>query len=195
MHALFVFSSIQPYLPAAIAVFFYLEGTWGCAPLPLSIGACYTLATIGSLSFSKHTGGGGASPASSSQCVYLQFAWGVPLPPLWWSVPHFSHCYKLSPLQGCWVGAPLLPSLAGLFIYSSREGVPLPHSMELGRPTLFAMCLFFFFFLTACLLFSLFFPLGGSQSVHGAMLICPRFVCGSITCHLAHLLICFSQAG
>jgi hypothetical protein len=156
MHALFVFSSIQPYLPAAIAVFFYLEGTWGCAPPLLSIGACYTLATIGSLSFSKHTGGGGASPASSSQCVYLQFAWGVPLPPLWWSVPHFSHCYKLSPLQGCWVGAPLLPSLAGLFIYSSREGVPLLHSMELGHPALFAT----FFFSASCLLFGLFFSPG-----------------------------------
>jgi hypothetical protein len=28
--------------------------------------------------------------------------WGVPLPTLQWSVPHFSHCYKLSLLQAHW---------------------------------------------------------------------------------------------
>jgi hypothetical protein len=63
---------------------------------------------------------------------------------------------------------PLLPSLASLFIYSLPDGVPLPHSPELGRPALFDMCLFFF----SCL-FSIqfFFPLGGGQSVQGAMLI------------------------
>jgi hypothetical protein len=42
--------------------------------------------------------------------------------------------------------------------------------------------------------FSLF-SLGGSQSVQGAMLICSRVVCGSTMCHLAHLVVYFSQAG
>jgi hypothetical protein len=56
-HAPFVFSSIQSYPPFAIAVFFYLEFTWGGAPPPLSSGACHTLATVGSLSLTKCTGG------------------------------------------------------------------------------------------------------------------------------------------
>jgi hypothetical protein len=41
--------------------------------------------------------------------------------------------------------------------------------------------------------FSLFF-LGGGQSVQWAMLICPRVVCGSTACRLAHLVVCFSWA-
>jgi hypothetical protein len=98
--------------------FFYLEFVWGCAPSPLSGGACHTLATIGYLPLSKHTGGSGTTPTSP----------------------------------------------AGLFIYSSCEGVPLPHSPELRASSLFATCLFFFFS-AACLLFSLcfsFFPGQGS---------------------------------
>jgi hypothetical protein len=52
-----------------------------------------------------------------------------------------------------------------------------------------------FFF--SCLLFSLvfsLFSLGGYQSVQRAMLIFSRVVCGSTACHLAHLVVCFSQA-
>jgi hypothetical protein len=91
--------------------------------------------------------------------------------------------------------SPHLPSLASLFIYSSPEGLPLPHSLELAHPTFFAMCLFFScLFIIQFVLFS-FFPLGGGQSVQGAMLIWPRVVCGSTTYHLAHLVVCFSQAG
>jgi hypothetical protein len=88
---------------------------------------------------------------------------------------------------------PLLPSLASLFIYSLPEGLPLPHSLGLGHPALFAMCLFFFccLFIIQFVFFSLyFFPLGGSLSVQGAVLIWPRVVCGSTLCHLAHLVLC-----
>jgi hypothetical protein len=74
MHAPFVFSSIQPYTPGAIAVFFYyLEFAWGGSPPPLSGVTFHMTATVTSLPLSKHTGEGGATPAFSSQLVYLQF--------------------------------------------------------------------------------------------------------------------------
>jgi hypothetical protein len=85
-------------------------------------------------------------------------------PTLWWSVPHFSRCYKPSPLQahwGRWRHSCLLQS-AYLQFY---EGVPLPHP-----PELFAMCLFNFFS-AAWLLFSLFFSfffLGGGSICPGS---------------------------
>jgi hypothetical protein len=74
MHAPFVFSSIQAYLPVAIAVHFYLEFEWGSALPPLSGGACHTLAASRCLPLSKHTGRDGATPAFSGLLVYLQFA-------------------------------------------------------------------------------------------------------------------------
>jgi hypothetical protein len=50
----------------------------------------------------------------------------------------------------------LLPSLAGLFIYSLPKGLPLPQSLGLGAPC--PLCyVSFFFYSAACLLFSLFF--------------------------------------
>jgi hypothetical protein len=52
-----VFSSIEPYLPVAIAVFFYyLEYLWGGAAPPLSSGTCHTLATATSFPLSKFAG-------------------------------------------------------------------------------------------------------------------------------------------
>jgi hypothetical protein len=48
----------------------------------LSGGACHTLTAVGCLLLSKHTGGGGATPAFSSPLVYLQFVWGGAPPPL-----------------------------------------------------------------------------------------------------------------
>jgi hypothetical protein len=130
--------------------------------------------------------------------LYLQFVWGEALLPLQWSFPHDSHCCKLPLSKVAGRVLLLLPSLASLFIYSLLEGLPLPHS-----PEFWASCplcyMFFFFFSAACLLFSLvffsFFPLCGGQSVQGAMLICPRVACGSTVCCLAHLVVCFSQAG
>jgi hypothetical protein len=73
MHAPFVFSSIQPYLPVAIAVLFYLEFAWGGAPPLVSCGACHTLDTVRRLTLSKHTGGCGTTLAFSGQLAYLQF--------------------------------------------------------------------------------------------------------------------------
>jgi hypothetical protein len=72
-------------------------------------------------------------------------------------------------------GSPLLPSLAGLFIYSSREGVPpTPALRSSGCPALFAVCLFFFQLLAYYSVFFFISSLGGGQSVQAAMLICPR---------------------
>jgi hypothetical protein len=53
MHASSVFSSVQPYLPVAIAVF---EFTWGGSPPQLSSGACHILAAVTSLPLSNYTG-------------------------------------------------------------------------------------------------------------------------------------------
>jgi hypothetical protein len=116
MHAPFVFSSVQPYPPVAIAVLFQLEFSYGCPPPPLSGGACPTLAAVGRLPLPKHTGGGGATPTFSAWLVYLQLAWRSAPPPLQWSFSHDSHCYKLSLLQGCWVGA-APPAFSGKLFY------------------------------------------------------------------------------
>jgi hypothetical protein len=100
---------------------------------------------------------------------------------LQWSFPHDSHCYKLSLLQGCWVGLPLLPSLAAcLFTVHVRE-CPSPTLWSSGRPTLFAMCLFFFFCLSCLFVFS-FFPGQGS--------VCPGAYADLFqgVPHVAHLL-------
>jgi hypothetical protein len=86
----------------------------------------------------------------------------------------------------------LLPSPAGLFIYSSVRDCPSPCLQCSGCPALFATCLFFF--PSSCLLFSLFFSLGGGQSVQGAMLIWPRLSVG-VPHDTSHLVVCFSQAG
>jgi hypothetical protein len=71
-HAPFVFPSIQSYPPVAIALLFYLEFKWGHVPPPLSGGACHTLAIVGHLLLSKHTGGGGATPTFSGllNCLF-----------------------------------------------------------------------------------------------------------------------------
>jgi hypothetical protein len=90
---------------------------------------------------------------------------------------------------------PLLPSLAGLFIYSSVRDLPFPPLWHSGHPALFATCLFLLLLFIIQFGFFLFFFLGGGPSVQGATLIWPRVVCGSTMCHLAHLVFCFSQAG
>jgi hypothetical protein len=69
----------------------------------------------------------------------------------------------------------LLPSPAGLL-----WGISPPPASALRAPCPLYTCLFFFFL----------FSLGGGQSVHGAMLICPRVVCGSTAYRLAHLVVC-----
>jgi hypothetical protein len=102
--------------------------------------------------------------------------------------------------------APHPPSPAGLFIYSSRGEVPLPHSpaegatqgttpppfsRAQGTPPSLLLVLFF----QLLIIQGFFLGGGGGQSVQGAMLIFLRGGCGRTTCHLfAHLLVCVSQA-
>jgi hypothetical protein len=104
----------------------------------------------------------------------------------------------LSPrlLSGCHHSC--LPWPACLFTVCMRY-CPYPTLWSSGHPALFATCLSFFFFQLfvyywVCF-FSLFFFPGWGHSVQGAMLIWPRVVCGSTACCLAHLVVCFSQAG
>jgi hypothetical protein len=88
----------------------------------------------------------------------------------------------------------LLPSLASLFIYSSMRDCPSPASLALRAP-----CpLYYISFLLLLLIIQfgfLLFSLGGGRSVQGVMLSWPSIVCGSTTCRLAHLAVCFSPAG
>jgi hypothetical protein len=118
---------------------------------------------------------------------YLEF--------MWWSVPHFNHCYSL-PLSKHTGRRGATPTFSGQLVYLQLEwGVLLPYSLELRVPC--PLCYLSFF--SSCLFiiqfgFFFFFPWVGGQSVQGAMLICSRVVCGSTTCCLAHLVVCFSQA-
>jgi hypothetical protein len=82
MNVLFVCSSIQPYTPFAIAIF---------------------------------------------------FAWGVALPPLWWCFPHDNLSYKLSPLQGWWVGKTAPGQLT--YLYFAWGTAPPPLSGTPGAVT------------------------------------------------------------
>jgi hypothetical protein len=81
----------------------------------------------------------------------------------------------------------LLLSLAWLVYLQFWEGFPSSPFWRSGWPTLFATCLY----CSYCLLLSFsFFPLGGSRSFQGAMLIWPRVVSGSTMYCLAHLVVC-----
>jgi hypothetical protein len=132
MHAPFVFSSIQPYLPVAIAVFFF----------------------------------------------NLELAWGYAPPPLRWSVPQDSHCYKLSPLQGCWASAatPGLLQRACLFTVRELSGA------QGALPSL----LHVFFFFSCLFIIQIFFPWAVVSLFRG---LC-RFVLGFSVgvLHAAYLL-------
>jgi hypothetical protein len=191
MYAPFVFSSIQPYPPVAIAVFFYFQFAWGIAPPPLSGGMCHTSAVIGAFP-SPSTLREMRPHPTSPRLVYLQFAWGS-APPSSSGDFHMTATvtsFPCSKIAG--QGSSLLRSLAGLFINSSHEGVPFPHSPELTAPRPLCYMSSFYFFSAACLLFSFFFlfSLDGFSLSRG---LC-WFVPGSTTCHLfAHLV--FSQAG
>jgi hypothetical protein len=75
-----LFSSVGLYHLVVIAALVYLQFTWGNAPPPLCGGLCLMSVTVGSLSLSKSTGGGYATPTFSGWLVYLQFAGEVLLP-------------------------------------------------------------------------------------------------------------------
>jgi hypothetical protein len=89
----------------------------------------------------------------------VQVGW-CPSPTLLWSMPHDSHCYKLSPLQGCCSGS-AAPAFSGQLVYLQFAwgSAPLPLSRAQGAlPSL--LHVFFFF---SCLFiiqfgFFLFFP-------------------------------------
>jgi hypothetical protein len=186
MHTPFVFFSIQPYPPVALAVFSYLEFD-GDVPSPTLWWSCHTLAAVGSLPLYKHTEGGGATPTFSGWLfIFTVYMRECPFPPFQWSFPHDSCCYKLSPLQGCWAGA----APPDYFMWR----VPFPYEQELRAPC--PLC--YVFFSAACLFsvcfFFSFFP-SWDQSGQGAVLMCSRVVHGNIICHLAHLVVCFFQAG
>jgi hypothetical protein len=147
--------------------------------------------TATSFPLSKHTGGGGATPTFSGQCVYLQFPWEVTLPPS--PVEFSSHChfYRLFHswlLGGCHHSC--LLQQACLLTVPWEIAPPPPFSTQGAPPSL--LCVFFIVIVSS---FFFLFSLGGVWSVQGAMLIWPRVVCGSTTCRLAHLVVCFSQAG
>jgi hypothetical protein len=113
-------------------------------------------------------------------------------PPLLWSFPP-TITFTSFPTPGYWAGA-TTPAFSSQLVYLQfHEGLPLLPLRHSWHPTLFSMCLFYCCYYSVC--FFLFFSLGGGWSVQGAMLIWPRVVCGSTTCSLAHLVVCFSQVG
>jgi hypothetical protein len=187
-------SEAAAHLPTAVSLlllevlFMQISGvsltlTW---PLRLCLLRVLLGATATATSFplSKHTGGGDTAPAFSNRYVYLQLMWEVSLSPL--SSGAFLPLPLLQAfplLVAGWV-LPLLPSLAGVFVYSSMRYSPPPLFGAQGAlPSL--LCVFFVVIAYYFFLFSL----GGGWSVQGAMLIWPMFVCGSTTYHLAHLVV------
>jgi hypothetical protein len=115
--------------------------------------------------------GGGSSPVSCG--VFLP-------PPLSRAFPLLvAGCVHSFPLE------PLWPGLACLFTVPGR--IPLPYSLALSVPPSLPLV---FIVLIAYYSVSLFSP-GEGQSVQGAMLFCPRVVCGSTVYHLAHLVYVF----
>jgi hypothetical protein len=143
--------------------------------------------TATSFPLSKHTGGGDTAPVFSGQSVYSQFTWKVCFPPSPLELSSHRHFYKLSRswLLGMCCHSCLL-WLACLFTVLWRIAPPPLFCAQGALPSL--LCLFFVVIAYFSVFFS--FSLGGSWSVQGAMLIWPRVVCGSTTCHLAHLVVC-----
>jgi hypothetical protein len=147
-------------------------------------------ATITSFPLSKDTGGSGTTPAFSGWLVYLQFTWEMSLPPSPVEFSSYCHFYKLSCPKVAGRVPLLLPSQAGLFIYSSVRDCPSsPLALRVPHP----LCYFSFVVVVIySVCFLSLFSLGGGHSVQGAMLIWLRVVCGSTTCRLAHLVVCVS---
>jgi hypothetical protein len=139
-------------------------------------------ATVTSLPFCKDTGEGGTTPVFSSWLVYLQIAWEVPLPPLQWDPPHNIVTSLLSKVAG-WV-PPLLPSLAGLFFYSSVRGCPLSFSAQGTPPSLLHVFLLLFFIIQ---FFFSFFPEWGS--------VCPGGYAGLAQGYLWEYCVLLSSPG
>jgi hypothetical protein len=125
-------------------------------------------------------------------CLFTDFMGSV-LSPLS-SGTLFTTLLQAFPFQCCWVGATTAAFSGQLVYLQFCEGLPLPPSLvvQVTHP----LCYVSFF--VVVIYYSVWccspFSLCGVQSVQGAMLIWPRDVCGNITCHLSHLVVCFSRA-
>jgi hypothetical protein len=117
----------------------------------------------------------------------------VSLPPSPVEFSSHHHFYKLSCSKVAGGGA-TTPAFSGQLVYLQfSEGLPLLPSSVLREPCpLWYMSFVVVFCYSVCFL-SLF-PLGGGQSVQGAMLIWPRVVCGSTMCSLPYLVVCIFWA-
>jgi hypothetical protein len=108
-------------------------------------------------------------------------------PSLLWSFP-LTATFTSFPAPGCWACA-TAPDFSSWLVYLQfREGLPLPTSLVLrvSRP----LCYVSFLLLLLIIQFFFLFSMDGGQSVQRAMLVCPRAVCGSTACCLAHLVVC-----
>jgi hypothetical protein len=115
----------------------------------------------------------------SQACMFVYSSHGKwVFPPLLWIFPP-SATLTSFPAPGCWLHAPA-PTRASpacpacLFTVPGR--IPFPQSSALSVPHPLSCVSLLFLLLISQFLF---FSLGGGQSVHGAMLLWPRLVCGS----------------
>jgi hypothetical protein len=108
--------------------------------------------TLGEVTLHPHSQAGMFIYSSHGKWVF---------PPLLWSFPPTA-AFTSFPTPDCCVLLLLLPSLAGLFIYSSVRDCLSPTLQHSGHPVLFATCLFCCY----CLLFS-FFPWVGVSLSRG----------------------------
>jgi hypothetical protein len=143
-----------------------------------------TTATVTSFPLSRHTGGHPPSLA----ILFTDHVRSAPS--LLSSRTLLTTLLQAFLLQVCWKGA-AAPTFSTQLVYLQFcEGLPLPPPSELKAPCPLCYMSFCYCYYSVSL-----FSLGGGQSVQEAMLIWPRVVCGSTTCCLAHLVLCFSQAG
>jgi hypothetical protein len=125
----------------------------------------------------------------SLACVFIYSSRGKwAFPPLLWSFP-LTAAFTSFPALGCWTDA--TPALFCQLVYLEFHGV-LPLSPFSTQGSLLSLLHVFFVvvYYAVCL-----FSLGRGRSFQGAILIWPRIVCGSTTCHLAHLVICVFPNG
>jgi hypothetical protein len=151
----FLFSSVWPYQPVAIAVLVYLQFTWGKRPSP-------TLRQSVPL----------VSLCWKPSPLQAHWGWLCHTCLLWHSdMTHISHCWGPSPLQALW-GGPHPHLLLQAYLFTVGVGkypsptlrqsmphgeAPLPLTPELRAS--FSLC-YMSFFSIACLLFSFIFFVG-----------------------------------
>jgi hypothetical protein len=142
MYAPFVFSSIQPYLQ--LQSFFLFKVHMGRCPSPTLLwfmphfSHCYKPSPL-----QAYWGRWCHTCLLWLACLFTVHIRGCLFTPLWWKFHTTAAVtsFPLSKVAG-WV-LPLLPSPAGLFIYSSSGECSSPTLQSSGCPALFATCLFF----------------------------------------------------